>query len=101
MEKLSPEEAKEAQKQALQQQGIITQDQLFQVFTKNHQALSNQFQMLFDGAIEMKQQNQILMKILQENNIPNPFLQPQEVRPPNRKERREAERKEEKKKKAK
>lgn len=86
-----------------QQSKGITENQLFQQFTKSNQVCTNSFQLLFDTAMQMQQENQMLNNLLKANNIKIPTQPlPEGTRiadatpaqaPPNRKQRREAEKK--------
>jgi hypothetical protein len=75
----------------------ITEDQLFQQFTKSSQVCSNSFQLIFDGAKQMANENQFLKQLLKANNIAIPTRQMPEgtivatPEKPNRAQRRQAE----------
>jgi hypothetical protein len=76
----------------------ITEDQLFQQFTKSNQVCSNSFQLLFDGVKQINAENQFLKALLEKNGIklPNQPLPQGTIIPkitePNRQQRRKAER---------
>ena len=83
----------------------ISENQLFQQFTKSNQICTNSFQLIFDSAIQLQQENQFLKKLLNANKIKIPtqplpagtLIAETAVEKPNRQQRRKAERDEKKK----
>jgi hypothetical protein len=82
----------------MSQQGQgITDNQLFQQFTKSIQVCTNSFQLLFDTTNKIQLENDLMLKLLKANNIKMP-TEPlpegtmiQKMPTPNRAERRRAE----------
>jgi hypothetical protein len=82
----------------MSQQGLgITDNQLFQQFTKSIQVCTNSFQLLFDTTNKLQQENDLMLKLLKANNIKMPTEPLPEgtiipsISTPNRAERRRTE----------
>jgi hypothetical protein len=78
----------------------ITEDQLYQQFTKSNQVCTSSFQLLFESALELQRHNMFLQNLLKVNNIeiPKPTSAPSpEMKKPNRAERRRTEKQNKKK----